>query len=358
MEIPPIFIPSKGRWKRKRTTWSLLLHEGIPCTLVVEPLELHAYQQVVEESMRISDQASKIDVVALPLDDQGICYSRNHILLTLAPPSSWFWMIDDDIYSFSAVKRSTREQVNISISKALRIANPRDATNIDPKTCIIGLEYSQFMHRLVPREKFYMKNSYANICVCINRGLFPKTSLDIQYRFPVREDYDLCMQIIAHGGVVFRYQCVGFTAPGMGTTLGGMTAFYENQKDLIRQCNSVMIAFWGDNICTEIVKGKTGGKTPRVRFDLKIHWQRLGKVAQQSLSTGRNYMEVMNQLNAKEALSLLTRPSNCSSSYLYVFNFPQLLSCTFSLSYLFDLVQSTTESRNAENEIIYGDSKD
>ena len=300
MELPPIYIPSKGRWMKSKSTWINLISEDLSFTLVVEPKELEKYRDAVSFCMKTSQSKSQPQIVTLPEDDMGIGYARNHILNVLSP-NSWFWMVDDDISSFFAFSRGKEKMDNVSIRTALGIANPQDVLALEPAVCIIGLEYSHFMFDAARLKTFYTLNSYANICVCINRSLFPQHSkYDIKYRFPVREDYDLCMQVIASGGMTFRCRCAGFRAPSMGSAEGGMTPFYNTQHNLIKQCNDLMVSLWGDIICKEVIRGS--GKSQRL--DVKINWKKLTLLSEKSKASGLTLLSQLGQPCAEDVISM------------------------------------------------------
>jgi len=265
----PVFIPSKGR-AGQSGTWDKLTECKIPYTVVVEPQDYDAYCRHHPPS----------SVVCLPSDNRGVHFARNYILEALAPLEGWYWCIDDDVQVFYGVRVVAHEggrepsQIveEIDILTMMDLANPRDALLVQPDTCLIGIEYECFLRQLKPHLNPYMIDSYANVCVCLNKALLPRKGVSqepLRYRWPIREDYDMCLQIIAGGKHVFRYRCVGFRAPQMGTKPGGMTAFYHTKKDLIRECNRKMIEEWGEDVCTEVVKGTGVTK----RFDLSIRWK-------------------------------------------------------------------------------------
>ena len=260
----PVFIPSKGRAGLKGT-WDKLKACDIPYTVVVEPQDYALYKK------------HHSTVSCLPFDDRGVDFVRNFILETLSPSSGWYWCIDDDIQHFFAIREAERKVEEVDIRTMMGLANPRDALAIQPGTCIIGIEYNQFMRNLLAHHNPYMVDSYVNICVCINRALMPRgvNHETLRYRFPIREDYDMCLQVITNGGHVFRYRCVGFAAPSMGQKPGGMTEFYKTKKNLIRECNKKMIETWGDDVCTEVVKGSG----PTLRNDLSIKWRHSQEIA-------------------------------------------------------------------------------
>eukprot|EP00759_Apiculatamorpha_spiralis_P035159 PhF_6_TR36127/c0_g1_i2/m.52438 len=272
--LPPIFIPSKGR-ATANGTWTALQEVGLPYTVVVEPQDFDEYKQHHAHYRHAS-------VVSLPKNDQGVQYVRNYILYKLSPPVGWYWCIDDDVTVFYALSQQESQQdelVRVNIKQALELASPADALTVAPNACLLGLEYLQFASMALNKGRpLYRLNSYANICCCINRSRFPKALIvpdcDFTYRFPIREDYDMCLQIITNGGSVFRFRNVSFSAPGMGTKPGGMTEYYrKKQKEIIR-CNRTMVRFWGDDIVVECIKGK--GETERE--DLRIMWFRAEKV--------------------------------------------------------------------------------
>ena len=296
----PIFIPSKGRASSSNCTWHQLRENDLEHTIVVEPQEFKRYTRVLrgeaygQKSAQVRLCSSVTKIVALPRNEKGIRYARNYILNYLAPREGWFWIIDDDIRGFFAIQRETLKVVPIDARTALSLILPRDVLQLQPGTCLIGLEYHQFMTRLnFERLLPYIVDSYVNICVCMNQALFPKDphGKNLLYRFPVREDYDLCMQIIAQGGHTLRYRCVAFQAPGMGTRPGGMTDFYCSKQKLIRSCNQVMEKLWSVQICRERNKGT--GLTRR--YDLSIRWSALRRASLVAQRRGTSLMSQQKQ---------------------------------------------------------------
>jgi hypothetical protein len=89
MDKYPVFIPSRGRLEYARKHGQIWLDEGFETHFVVEPQEYSAYLGAVPQG---------VEVHPLPRPNQGIGYSRNHIL-TLADSYGFKGIVvsDDDM---------------------------------------------------------------------------------------------------------------------------------------------------------------------------------------------------------------------------------------------------------------------
>ena len=85
----PIYIPSKGR--PDFATAKQLNKVESPFTVFVEPQDFKAYSD-----------AGHVSILHLPENNQCIAYARQRILeYAIGRTDAWFWMLDDDIYSFA-----------------------------------------------------------------------------------------------------------------------------------------------------------------------------------------------------------------------------------------------------------------
>jgi hypothetical protein len=82
-------IPSKGR--PGFATAKQLNKVERPSTVFVEPQDFKAYWD-----------AGHVSIVQLPENNRAIAYARQLIVEhAIGHDESWFWMLDDDIYSFA-----------------------------------------------------------------------------------------------------------------------------------------------------------------------------------------------------------------------------------------------------------------
>jgi hypothetical protein len=88
-EYATLKIPSKGR--PDLATAKQLNKVERPFTVFLEPQDFKAYSDAGHASM-----------VQLPENNRGVAYARQLIVkYAIGHDDSWFWMLDDDIYSFA-----------------------------------------------------------------------------------------------------------------------------------------------------------------------------------------------------------------------------------------------------------------
>jgi hypothetical protein len=89
VRVIPVYIPSKGR--PDFATAKQLNKVERPFTVFVEPQDFKAYSD-----------AGHVSIFKLPQNNRGIAYARQLIVeYVIGHDDSWFWMLDDDIYSFA-----------------------------------------------------------------------------------------------------------------------------------------------------------------------------------------------------------------------------------------------------------------
>nr|CAJ16957.1 hypothetical protein Tb10.v4.0246 [Trypanosoma brucei brucei TREU927] len=251
-------------------------------------------QQVLAGSeLQMARNLVKIEV--LPSSGRGVAYVRNYILRKLAPaavnvyanagtpsckPNSvspggrshaaqWYWVMDDDIAKFfvAADKKSTvitaREALKRVYSRIQRLHGTVCDMN---EVAVFSLEYNQFAYAYGDSD--VKINGYNTVASLYRHDLLPRCC---EFRFPIREDYDFTLQVIAHGLKTARFRNLSFAVPTMGGLAGGMTEYYKNKKDDICQQNKLFVRTW-PSVAQECVKGK--GVT--LRNDIRVLWGLLG----------------------------------------------------------------------------------
>jgi TET-Associated Glycosyltransferase len=201
----PVFVPSKGRAVKTRMTARILLDDGVPFRLVVEPQEEASYRE------RFPDA----DLLVTPHRDEGLTVTRNFIRdVAEAEGAERHWQIDDNVTDFRRRYRGERIPTNAGI--ALRVCE--DFTDRYTNIGVSGLNYQGFVTN-GPMPPFWLNCHVYSISL---------VSLRMPYRWRLRwnDDTDLCLQVLT-GGLctvalnVFMAQKV----PTM-TIRGGNTAEY------------------------------------------------------------------------------------------------------------------------------------
>ncbi|KAG5465545.1 hypothetical protein CUR178_00250 [Leishmania enriettii] len=165
--------------------------------------------------------------------------------------------------------------------------------NLYYATACFSLEYNRFALDTAPDT--LSVNSYNNIACLFNYALLhnppqvrffppgvphvrrPEDTLVgylhhsmLWYRFAVREDYDFTLQLIARGLYTLRFRSIAFDVPQMMKVRGGMTDYYRNCHEEIRQQNDRFVLQW-PAVAQHWVKGKEGNR----RDDIRVRWDLL-----------------------------------------------------------------------------------
>ncbi|KAK7199957.1 hypothetical protein NESM_000044200 [Novymonas esmeraldas] len=160
-------------------------------------------------------------------------------------------------------------------------------------TACFSLEYNRFALETAPDT--LSVNSYNNIACLFNYALlhnppqmrfFPPGVPNVRrpedalvgylghsmlwYRFAVREDYDFTLQLIARGLYTLRFRSLAFDVPQMMKVRGGMTDYYRNCHEDIRQQNDRFVLQW-PAVAQHWVKGKKDNR----RNDIRVRWDLL-----------------------------------------------------------------------------------
>jgi hypothetical protein len=230
-----VFIPSKNRaqTRRKNPIWIRLPQHGIPVTLVVEPAQFDSYHAAkTERAAQLGPHgASALTIAVLPEDDQGIGYARQYVLRSLARPTSWVIMIDDDIGALGwvcPIKKQWVPDVDppVWFDEFFRSISE---TRCDPAVVVFGVTPAVVAcHHVegneVPSPRV---NGPTNVIIAFRPLDIP---LSVRYdRLKMREDVDFVLQLQQLHLRSVQYRHLAFAAPSMGASgPGGMTDSYRD----------------------------------------------------------------------------------------------------------------------------------
>lgn len=234
-----IFIPTKNRLDKPKT-YQILKDLGLKPILVLDPQE--------------EQEAKKLgfNYIALPLNDQGLTYSRNYILDYCRNNNIVnAVMIDDDVNCFGRII----EKRFIKDNKAFL-----DALKIFEKTQTCGtMEYAQFGWASP-------KSMSINKSIEVVHFLYIPKMKNVSYEYDTKEDKDLAIQLIFKGVDIFKCNHLCFQVPSIGTNKGGLHELYAQNRD--NKWAENLYNKWGSNI-VKLVKKKNG------RIDVQIRWNKI-----------------------------------------------------------------------------------
>lgn len=238
----PIMILSKGRAGKAKCIETLLAEREKIC-VVVEPQDQEAYRA----------QYPAADILSLADNNKGITYARNTVLqFCEARGFEWFWMLDDDISMMGVVIEG--KVLKGKFGEVL--SNAHDTFLPYEKSLAIGaLEYQQYAWSA---KNPYAFNSYCDTCVCLNYSIMKR----FRYTENIKEDRDMCLQVLSAGYITARTTRHCFGSPKNGSNAGGLQDAYKAGLETIWSQN--MVKRW-PGVCEMNIK-------PDGRPDVKVKW--------------------------------------------------------------------------------------
>jgi hypothetical protein len=182
MRLPryPVFVVSKGRWRRNQAlTARFLRRDGVPFRVVVEP----------QEATRYSNTVGRERLAVTPFSNlgQGSFPARNFIWETaLEEGSGSHWVLDDNIGGIRRLYAGKR----IPCDAGPALAAVEDFAYRYANVAIAGLNYQMFV---TPTSPPYRTN------VHVYSALLIRNSLPFRWRLRYNEDTDLCLQALTSG---------------------------------------------------------------------------------------------------------------------------------------------------------------
>ncbi len=206
----PVFIPTKSRWNTCYTA-RVLLEDGVPFYLVVEPHEWRYYAREFGEDC----------LLVLPAPNMRAYRARTWIKhYSIQRGDAWHWQLDDNIQGF--YRRWKGYRIPCAAGVAFRVVE--DFVERFENIAIAGLNYTSFCPENTKRPPFNV-NVHVYSCFIVNN----KTPH--YWRLFYNDDTDYCLQVIVDGWCTVLFNA--FLADKMRTMTikGGMTSVYDPKLD-------------------------------------------------------------------------------------------------------------------------------
>lgn len=223
----PVYIISKGRWKRRLTSKALEAL-GVPYRIVVEDDEYEAYASVIDpHKVLILPTAYKRAYD--PCDGLGEDFSKGSGAArnfcwdhALASGAKRHWLLDDNIASFNRLNRNL--MVKVTSGTIFRCAE--DFVDRYENLPIAGFNYDFFAKAKEPLPP-YVLNTRIFSCLLI------ENSLPLRWRGRYNEDLDLSLRALKLGYCTIQFNAFLQEKATTQTMGGGNTdAFYSDKGTL------------------------------------------------------------------------------------------------------------------------------
>lgn len=208
----PVYIISKGRWEKRKTSRQLEALK-VPYHIVVEPQEYDNYASVIDPK--------KILVLPFKNLGQGSIPARNWVWEhSVSIGAKRHWILDDNLYMFYRHNKNLKVPVNSgTIFKCAE-----DFVDRYENVAISGFEYFMFIPRKTKKAP-YRLNTRVYSCILIQN--------DIPYRWRGRynEDTDLSLRALKDGWCTVLFQSFLCDKTTTMTDTGGNTEDLYEIKD-------------------------------------------------------------------------------------------------------------------------------
>jgi hypothetical protein len=200
----PIFIISKGRWKRPLTVRALERMPDVSYRIVVEPSEYDNYAKHLPDPRMI---------ICAPEDfskrGQGSIPVRNFVWdMAIKLGTARHWLMDDNIHQFFRLHQNMHHPVRTgAIFRAVE-----DFVDRYDNVPLAGLHNTGFVKRLFMLPPIVL-NTRVYSCTLIQNDI-PELH-GIRWRGRYNEDTDLCLRVLKAGLCIMQFQA--FTADKMQT---------------------------------------------------------------------------------------------------------------------------------------------
>lgn len=210
----PIYIISKGRWK-KRLTSKTLEEINVPYRIVVEPSEYKKYAKVIDEEkiLVLPSDFSKLGKGSIPVRNWVWDHSINE-------GSKWHWLLDDNIEKIFRFNNNLRVKCLTGTPFYIIEEFVNRYTNIAQA----GMMYDFF----VPEYKYQpaiMFNTRIYSCILI------RNDLPYRWRGRYNEDTDLSLRILKDGWCTVLFYAFLIGKKATQTQKGGNTDTIYNTGD-------------------------------------------------------------------------------------------------------------------------------
>ena len=201
-----IYIPSKGRAETCSTP-RLLMEEGIPFTLVVEPQDHDAYCK----------EFPNTSISVLSENDRGLAYARSGAKdVSMERGEEWHWQFDDDLQAL--LRRTDNKNVPARPRGILR--EVEDYVTEYDNIGLAGL-CQEVYAGAKPRPLRYNGQCSSFVLVRNNQ---------LRWRDGVIEDTDYSLQVLSSGLCTVQFNRLVYSVPRTGSMTGGLTPSHLSAK--------------------------------------------------------------------------------------------------------------------------------
>ena len=211
----PIYVISKGRWK-KRYTVDTLIEMKVNFVLVVEDTEFKDYKKVIDSPF------VTIIPFTRPTDttDGGGVPVRNFVWEhSISTGHKKHWVVDDNIEGFFRFYNNE----HIPVLSGVYFKVIEDYTNKLSNVKLSGVQYTMFCPKISRKRNPIIKNTRIYSCILIDN------SLEFRWRGIYNEDTDLSLRVLKKGYGTVLVDCFPCGKKGTNTCRGGNTdSIYKN----------------------------------------------------------------------------------------------------------------------------------
>jgi hypothetical protein len=197
-----VCIPTKGR--AETNTYQLFEKAGFTVYHFIEPQEYDEY-----------DVPNKINIKQ---NDMGISYVRNFMLSWCKQKKlKWSWFCDDDILHFGRFNGKTTKTDANELWEVYEIAKKLPFE-------MVGIGTRAFSW--TAKKNISINSNFVEGCVMLH-----VEKINWKYRDNTKEDRDFCLQCIAKGHGIIRFNKIFYDTPVVGSNKGGLNEWYNSKLD-------------------------------------------------------------------------------------------------------------------------------
>lgn len=229
----PIYIPTKGRFKSRKTV-KALLEMGAEFRVVIEEQELSDYLTILDESQILLLPYSN------PNDFSQLVNTRNWIKEhSIKEGHKRHWQLDDNVKAFYRLNNNKRNKV---LSPVI-FRCVEDFVDRYTNVAMAGLNY---MNYAIPdgRPPYFLNSRVYSMSLVNNE-------LDYKWRGIFNDDTDICLRMLKDGYCTVNFNAFSGDKDATMTTKGGNTPIYttgdlrsEFVDSLVEQHPDVVKKVW------------------------------------------------------------------------------------------------------------------
>lgn len=209
----PVYVPSKGRYDE---CWAaeMLLRDGVPFHLVVEPQEADEYARFGRERLLVLPWSN--------LGVGGLIAVRNWIKAHATEAGyERHWQIDDNIRDVK--RRYKGRRIPCDAGVGLRVVE--DFADRYENVAIAGMNYEMFVINGQRMPPFYLNVRVYSCSLVLN-------SLPNEWRSAYNDDTDICLQVLADGWCTVLFNAFFVWKKWTMKVEGGNTPHYKGDGRL------------------------------------------------------------------------------------------------------------------------------